>query len=113
MSAYGFPEYVLVAEPIIIEGRTLVKNWWGKVWNRNLGSYADYSTGTDLANQEIKPNDVIIVTVVAEDGKNTVQYKVTVYGRFLFVWQQQEKVTSGEDKGGTILKRGVVCAGKG
>jgi len=30
-------------EPVVIEGRTLVKNWWGKSWNKNLESYADYS----------------------------------------------------------------------
>jgi len=29
-------------EPVIIEGRTLAKNWWGKSWNTNLESYADY-----------------------------------------------------------------------
>lgn len=29
--------------PIVIEGRTLGKTWWGKAWNTNLESYADYS----------------------------------------------------------------------
>jgi len=63
MDYYGFPEYVSVAEkkakankalvkmkkknpsiePVIIEGRLLAKNWWGKAWNLNLESYADYS----------------------------------------------------------------------
>lgn len=59
----GYPKYVTVAErkarneksiaklrkknpdiaPIIIEGRALAKTWWGKAWNDNLESYADYS----------------------------------------------------------------------
>lgn len=63
MAYYGFPKYQSVAEqkakakraveklkkknkdiePVIIEGRTLVKSWWGKAWNHNLESYADYS----------------------------------------------------------------------
>ncbi len=63
MGHYGFPQYESVAEkkakaakaierlkkkdqtiePVIIEGRTLAKSWWGKAWNRNLESYADYS----------------------------------------------------------------------
>ena len=64
MSYYGgFPEYVPVSEkrkraqeaveklrkkdptisPIIIEGRSIAKTWWGKSWNDNLESYADYS----------------------------------------------------------------------
>ena len=29
-------------EPVIIDGRTLAKSWWGKAWNLNLESYADY-----------------------------------------------------------------------
>ena len=61
---YGdYPPYVSVAEkiakakkkikqlrkknpelrPIIIEGRTLARTWWGKSWNKNLESYADYA----------------------------------------------------------------------
>jgi len=63
MSYYGFPEYVSVAEkkekaekaieklkkkgeniePVQVEGRILAKTWWGKAWNLNLESYADYS----------------------------------------------------------------------
>ncbi len=62
--SYGYyPKYVTVAEkrakaqkkikqlkkkkpdihPIIIEGKALAKTWWGKAWNTNLESYADYS----------------------------------------------------------------------
>ncbi len=63
MSRYGFFEYVSVEEkrksaekslaklkktnsdisPIIIEGRTIASKWWGKAWNKNLESYADFS----------------------------------------------------------------------
>ena len=63
MRSLGYPKYVTVAEkkakaekklkqlrkripsiaPIIIEGRTLARTWWGKSWNRNLERYADYS----------------------------------------------------------------------
>ncbi len=60
---YGYyPKYVTVAEkrakarkkikqlrkknpairPVILEGQALAKTWWGKAWNRNLESYADY-----------------------------------------------------------------------
>jgi len=62
--SYGYyPKYVTVAEkrdkakkkikqlrkkhphirPIILEGKALAKTWWGKAWNNNLESYADYS----------------------------------------------------------------------
>ncbi len=60
---YGFPRYVSVGEkkakaakklaqlkkknkdinPIILAGSKLTNTWWGKAWNRNLESYADYS----------------------------------------------------------------------
>lgn len=63
MSFYGYGKYVTAEErrnkamkaaeklkkknsdisPIIIEGRTIAKTWWGKAWNNNLESYADYS----------------------------------------------------------------------
>lgn len=58
-----YPQYVTVAEkrakaekkikqlrkknpdlrPVILQGRTLARTWWGKAWNKNLESYADYS----------------------------------------------------------------------
>lgn len=60
----GFPRYVSVAEkklkskkklkqlmkknsnikPVIIRGTKLAGTWWGKAWNANLESYADYSS---------------------------------------------------------------------
>jgi len=63
MRYFRFPKYVSVAEkqekaakklkqlqkkrpdiePIIIQGNTLAKTWWGKAWNNNLTKYADYS----------------------------------------------------------------------
>jgi len=30
-------------EPVILQGQALATTWWGKSWNRNLESYADYS----------------------------------------------------------------------
>jgi uncharacterized Zn finger protein len=29
--------------PIVIEGRKIAVTWWGKAWNKNLESYADYA----------------------------------------------------------------------
>lgn len=63
MSHWQYPQYVSVAEkraraekkirqlkkknphiaPVIIEGGSLAKTWWGKSWNTNLERYADYS----------------------------------------------------------------------
>jgi uncharacterized Zn finger protein len=60
---YGWPKYVSVAEkrakadksiarlvkkygavsPVVIEGRTIARSWWGKAWISNLERYADYA----------------------------------------------------------------------
>lgn len=75
----GFPKYVSAAEkkekankslaklkkknpdiePIIIEGRTLAKNWWGKSWNLNLESYADYTNRIDRGKSYVRSNMVL------------------------------------------------------
>lgn len=79
MSYDGFPEYVSVAEkkakaaksleklkkknpnlePVIIEGRTLAKSWWGKAWNLNLESYADYSNRIERGKSYVRNNAVL------------------------------------------------------
>src|SRR5450631_3838913 len=62
MSYYGFRPYVSVAKrraiaareienlkkkgrtisPVVIEGRTIVRTFWGKAWCENLERYSDY-----------------------------------------------------------------------
>lgn len=79
MSYYGFPKYVSVEEkknkaiktieklkkknkviePVIIEGRTLAKTWWGKSWNENLESYADYSNRISRGRSYVRNNSVL------------------------------------------------------
>jgi uncharacterized Zn finger protein len=79
MGYYGFPRYESVAEkkakasrslakmkkknpdiePVIIEGRTLAKNWWGKSWNINLESYADYSNRIERGKRYVRNNAVL------------------------------------------------------
>ena len=79
MGYYGFPKHKSAAEkkakaskslekykkknpetdPIIIEGRTLAKNWWGKAWNLNLESYADYENRIDRGKTYVRSNAVL------------------------------------------------------
>lgn len=79
MSYYGYPQYVTVAErkakaekslkkllkdnpdvnPVIIEGRTLARSWWGKAWNLNLESYADYSNRIGRGKSYVRCNAVL------------------------------------------------------
>ncbi len=46
-------------EPVLIEGRTLAKNWWGKAWNQNLESYADYSNRIGRGKTYVRSNTVL------------------------------------------------------
>lgn len=79
MGYYGFPEYESVAErkakaskklekykkknpdiePIIIEGRTLARSWWGKAWNLNLESYADFGNRIARGKSYVRSNTVL------------------------------------------------------
>ncbi|RYD04123.1 hypothetical protein N752_16200 [Desulforamulus aquiferis] len=79
MSYYGYPKYVSVEEkkakaekalkklkknnpglePVIIEGRTLARSWWGKAWNLNLESYADYSNRIARGKSYVRSNAVL------------------------------------------------------
>lgn len=92
MSRYGFPKYISAGEkkakaekslaklkkknpgiePVIIEGRTIAKNWWGKVWNNNLESYADYYNRIERGKTYVRSNAVLDLKIT----KGTVVAKV-------------------------------------
>lgn len=104
MSYYGFAPYVSVAEkkakslkalakmkaknkdlqPITIEGRTLAKSWWGKAWNQNLESYADYSNRIARGRSYVRNNAVLDLKITKGKVKAMVQgssskpYTITV-----------------------------------
>ena len=46
-------------EPVIIEGRTIAKSWWGKAWNVNLESYADYHNRIARGKSYVRSNAVL------------------------------------------------------
>ncbi len=92
MSYYGFPKYESVAEkkakalksleklkkknptiePVIIEGRTLAKSWWGKAWNLNLESYADYDNRIARGKSYVRSNTILDLKI----SKGSVEAKV-------------------------------------
>ena len=79
MSWYEYPRYETVAErkrkaqrnlkrlqkkygdlePILIEGKELVKTWWGKAWNSNLQNYADFSNRIGRGRSYVKNGFVL------------------------------------------------------
>lgn len=59
-------------EPVIIEGRALARSWWGKAWNTNLESYADYSNRIARGKTYVRSNAVLDLKI----AKGLVQAKV-------------------------------------
>ncbi|HZK01416.1 MAG TPA: hypothetical protein VFC96_00970 [Anaerovoracaceae bacterium] len=93
MSYYGYPKYVTVAEkkakaakslaklkkknpdlePVIIEGRSIAKNWWGKAWNVNLEGYADYSNRIGRGKSYVRNNAVLNLKILKGNVSAIVQ----------------------------------------
>lgn len=93
MSYGGFSKYISVAEkkekanksiaklkkknpdiePIILEGRILAKSWWGKAWNLNLESYADYENRIARGRSYVRNNMVLDLKITKGKVKAKVQ----------------------------------------
>ena len=92
MSNYGYPKYTSVAEkkekarkslvklkkknpdiePVIMEGTKLAKSWWGKSWNENLESYADYENRITRGKSYVRNNAVLDLKI----SKGIIEAKV-------------------------------------
>lgn len=101
---YGFPEYVPVAakreksqkklselkkknpniKPVVIEGNTISKSWWGKAWNSNLERYSDYENRIGRGRSYVRNGAVLDLQIAAGmitalvQGSSSRPYKVTV-----------------------------------
>lgn len=97
-----FPEYVSVAErkrraaeaaeklkkkkpalsPIVIAGRSIAKNWWGKAWCDNLESYADYANRIERGRSYVRHGAVLDLQIsqgkveALVQGSSSKPYKV-------------------------------------
>lgn len=89
MSFWSFPKYVCKAEkkakaekklaqlkkkrpdvrPVIIEGSAIARTWWGKAWNKNLESYADYSNRIGRGRSYVRCGAVLDLQVNAGEIK--------------------------------------------
>lgn len=61
-----------ILEPVVIEGRTIAKSWWGKAWCDNLERYADYDSRLGRGKRYVKTGTVIDLKI----GKGEIQAKV-------------------------------------
>jgi uncharacterized Zn finger protein len=70
--------------PIVIEGSKIATSWWGRAWNRNLESYADYSNRIGRGRSYVKNGLVLDLQITTGSitalvsGSRAAPYKVTV-----------------------------------
>src|SRR3982750_3728611 len=50
--------------PVIIEGRTIVKTFWGKAWCENLERYSDYANRLPRGRTYVRNGSVIDLQIV-------------------------------------------------
>ena len=88
-----FPRYVPVAEkkaemaaalerlrknrpdlqPVTLSGNALARTWWGKGWNRNLESYADYRNRIGRGRAYLRHGAVLDLVIEAGEIRSLVQ----------------------------------------
>jgi uncharacterized Zn finger protein len=121
---YGYPRYVSVAEkrararrkleqlrkkhpdirPVVIEGNTLVRTWWGKAWNGNLGKYADYANRIGRGRSYVRHGAVLDLQISPGQVKALVQgsqgspYTITIKIKPISesVWKQIKAACEGQ-----------------
>ncbi len=124
MAYWGYPRYVSVAEkrakaakklkqlkkknpeikPIIIEGRTIARTWWGKSWNHNLERYADYSNRIGRGRSYVRHGAVLDLQISPGQVESLVQgtrlkpYTViiNIKGIKKKIWQNMKAACAGK-----------------
>ena len=68
--------------PVVIEGRTIVKTFWGKAWCENLERYSDYASRLPRGRTYVRNGAVVDLQIVPGEVKALVSgseiYKVVV-----------------------------------
>ncbi len=119
---YQWPRYVSVAEkraraerklkllrkknpgirPVAIEGRTLAHTWWGKAWNRNLESYADYENRIGRGRTYVRHSAVLdlqikkgkVQALVMGSGRTPYKVDVTIKAISKPNWHQLKEAAA-------------------
>jgi uncharacterized Zn finger protein len=73
-----------VLEPVTIEGRQIVKSWWGRAWCENLERYADYASRLDRGKRYVRAGAVVDLKIqkgrvqARVQGRRKTPYKVEI-----------------------------------
>ncbi|MCP4575855.1 MAG: hypothetical protein GY846_06185 [Deltaproteobacteria bacterium] len=135
MRSWGYPAYVSVAEkrakaakklrqlkkknphinPIVIDGTAIARTWWGKAWNKNLESYADYGNRIGRGRSYVRHGAVLDLQIRSGEVESLVQgsrskpYAVTIRIRAMGKKNWKEIKTASEGKLDSLLE---LLAGK-
>ncbi|MBL7132207.1 MAG: hypothetical protein ISS45_12545 [Candidatus Omnitrophica bacterium] len=91
-------------QPIVIEGRTIARTWWGKSWNTNLESYADYTNRIGRGRSYVRNNAVIdlqiksglIESLVQGTRNSPYKIKIKITSLKKRIWENIKKSCQGE-----------------
>ena len=70
--------------PVIITGRNIVKEWWGKAWCENLERYADYESRLDRGKRYVRTGAVVDLQIqkgkinARVQGRRKTPYKIEI-----------------------------------
>jgi uncharacterized Zn finger protein len=120
----GYPPYVSVSEkrakaarklqelrkksadicPVCIEGATIARTWWGKSWNRNLESYADYDNRIGRGRSYVRHGAVLDLKIEAGkvdalvQGTRSKPYSVNIEIKPIArnIWKQIKAASEGK-----------------
>ncbi len=79
----------MVLEPVIIEGRTISRTWWGQSWVKNLERYADYSNRLPRGRSYLRNGSILDLKIDASKitalvcGSSSTPYKINIEIRSL------------------------------
>ncbi len=71
-------------EPVLIQGRDIVKSWWGQAWCDNLERYADFESRLDRGKRYVRTGAVIDLKIqkgkvlARVQGRRKSPYKVEI-----------------------------------
>ncbi len=74
----------IVLDPVIIEGRTISRTWWGQSWVKNLERYADYSNRLPRGRSYLRNGSILDLKIDANritalvSGSSSTPYKVNI-----------------------------------
>ena len=74
----------VVLEPVIIEGRTISRTWWGQSWVKNLERYADYSNRLPRGRSYLRNGSILDLKIDTNkitalvSGSRSTPYKIGI-----------------------------------